>query len=122
MKQKQRPIKWLKHIDQETLEQKYSTCSFTVYPSLYEGFGLPILESLSRSKPCICGSNGAIGEVSKRGGCINLANQESVDEMMIAIQSLLLDPNRLEQLRNETEEINYGTWEEYTKNVTEFFV
>ena len=46
LQNKQRPIKWLKHVDQEILERKYSTCSFTVYPSLFEGFGLPILESL----------------------------------------------------------------------------
>ena len=118
---KNRPVKWLKHVDQETLEEKYSDCSFTVYPSLYEGYGLPILESLSRSKPCICGSNGAIGEVSKGGGCMNLLNQESVEELSSAIQELLLNPGKLKQLKLEADGRNYGTWKEYSKNIINFF-
>ena len=118
---KKRPVKWLKHVDQETLEEKYSDCSFTVYPSLYEGYGLPILESLSRSKPCICGSNGAIGEVSKGGGCMNLLNQESVEELSSAIQELLLNPGKLKQLKLEADGRNYGTWKEYSKNIINFF-
>lgn len=121
LQNKQRPIRWLKHIDQEILEKKYSTCSFTVYPSLYEGFGLPILESLSRSKPCICGSNGAIGEVSKGGGCINLSNQENVEEVSNAIRNLLLNPSKLNQLILEANGRNYGNWKEYTINLLEFF-
>jgi glycosyltransferase involved in cell wall biosynthesis len=76
LQKKDRPIKWLQHIDQKTLETKYARCLFTVYPSLYEGFGLPILESLIRGKPCICGMNGALGEVSSGGGCLNVDNQQ----------------------------------------------
>ena len=118
---KKRPVRWLKHVDQETLEQKYSNCLFTVYPSLYEGFGLPILESLSRSKPCICGSNGAIGEVSKGGGCINLFNQESVEELSSAMEELILNPTKLNQLKLEADGRNYGTWKAYANNVMNFF-
>ena len=38
---------------------------FTVYPSLIEGFGLPVLESLRHGKPCVCSARGALG--SRRG-------------------------------------------------------
>ena len=44
-------------------------CHFTVYPSLAEGFGLPIIES---GKPCICSNLGAIGEISTKGGCLTV--------------------------------------------------
>jgi len=51
---------------------------FTVYPSLMEGFGIPILESLWHGKPCVCGGNGALGEVARGGGCL-IVDQTSED-------------------------------------------
>src|SRR4030095_12316162 len=36
------------------LEQLYQKCSFTVCTSLFEGYGLPVVESLARGKPCLC--------------------------------------------------------------------
>jgi len=62
-----RPIRWLKHVDDRTLHQAYRECLFTVYPSLMEGFGIPILESLWHGNRCVCGGNGALGEVARGG-------------------------------------------------------
>jgi glycosyltransferase involved in cell wall biosynthesis len=45
------------------LEWLYRACLFTVYPSLYEGWGLPVAEALSRGVPCIASSAGAIPEI-----------------------------------------------------------
>jgi len=45
------------------LEWLYRECLFTVYPSLYEGWGLPVAEALSRGVPCIASSAGAISEI-----------------------------------------------------------
>ena len=50
----------------------YRECLFTVYPSLMEGFGLPILESLWHGKPCVCGGNSARLEVARGGGCLTV--------------------------------------------------
>jgi glycosyltransferase involved in cell wall biosynthesis len=36
------------------LERLYQECSFTVCASLFEGYGLPVVESLARGKPCLC--------------------------------------------------------------------
>ena len=62
-----RSVRWLRHVDDTTLRRAYDECAFTVFPSLVEGFGLPILESLWHGRPCVCGVNGAIGEVSAGG-------------------------------------------------------
>lgn len=45
------------------LDAAYSGCTSLVIPSLYEGFGLPILEAMSCGCPVVCGANGALGEV-----------------------------------------------------------
>ena len=42
----------------------YQNCLFTLYPSLYEGWGLPIAESLNFNKPCIASSNSSMKEIS----------------------------------------------------------
>jgi len=121
LKEKKRPIKWLRHISQDELEIKYSECQFTVYPSLFEGFGLPILESLIRGKPCICGSNGALGEVSRGGGCLNIENQSDAKEIEKSIFKLLNDAELLKKLTLETKRRVYEDWNSYTRKILTFF-
>jgi glycosyltransferase involved in cell wall biosynthesis len=67
-----RPLRYDGPVDEATLDQAYADCTFTVYPSLIEGFGLPVLESLARGKPCICSARGALGESARGGGCVTL--------------------------------------------------
>lgn len=121
LQKKDRPIKWLQHIDQKTLETKYARCLFTVYPSLYEGFGLPILESLIRGKPCICGMNGALGEVSSGGGCLNVDNQQNIDHLANAMRILITDKFVLKKLVKETSLRKYDNWKNYSNNLLTFF-
>ena len=93
---------------------------FTVYPSLFEGYGLPILESLIRGKPCICGSNGALGEVSKGGGCEILENQQDPNQIAHAIKLLITDSSYLENLKLEIKNREFGSWEGYTNSLLNF--
>ena len=120
LQNKNRPVNWAMHVDQVTLEKKYAECNFTIYPSLFEGFGLPVLESLARGKPCICGYNGALGEISKRGGCEILTNQKDPTQIAYAINLLLTDSSRLQKLKLETADRDFGSWEKYTTNLLDF--
>lgn len=120
LQRKNLPISWAMHIDQVTLEKKYAECKFTVYPSLFEGYGLPILESLVRGKPCICGSNGALGEVSKGGGCQILENQQDPSQIAYAIKLLLTDSSHLQKLKSEIERRDFGSWKKYSTRLLEF--
>ena len=43
----------------------YRHCLFTVFPSLYEGWGLPVVESLALGKPCICSTAPAVVEAAQ---------------------------------------------------------
>jgi glycosyltransferase involved in cell wall biosynthesis len=45
------------------LEWLYRNCSFTIYPSFYEGWGLPIAESLVYGKPCLASNTSSMPEV-----------------------------------------------------------
>lgn len=108
-----RPIHWLKQVNDDLLHRAYETCRFTVYPSLMEGFGLPIAESLIHGKPCICGGNGALGEVARGGGCL-IVDQTKSDMLADAIRSLLLDEKLYSRLCDEARSRRFRSWSEYT--------
>ena len=57
-------IIWLERVDDRTLRWLYRNCSFTVYPSFYEGWGLPVAESLAIGKPCIASNASSIPEIA----------------------------------------------------------
>lgn len=48
----------------EELHSLYSECMFTLYSSIYEGWGLPVAESCSYGKPCIAASNSSLVEIA----------------------------------------------------------
>ena len=107
-----RPLRWLRHVDDETLLREYRDCRFTVYPSLMEGFGLPIAESLWHGKPVVCGGNGALGEIARGGGCL-IVDQTSVDALAEAIKSLLLDNELYSRLCAEARARKFRSWSDY---------
>ncbi len=55
----------LNHVNDAQLNWLYNRCEFSLYPSLYEGWGLPIVESLSRGKPCIASNTSSMPEASQ---------------------------------------------------------
>lgn len=121
MVSRNRHAQWLRHVDQATLEERYSACLFTVYPSLFEGCGLPILESLVRGKPCLCGSNGALGEVAKGGGCLTIRDQGDPEVLANGIRQLLEDSTLRGKLIDEAAMRNFGNWQEYASSLLSFF-
>ena len=63
------PLRWEHQVDESRLQQLYGATAFCVYPSLEEGFGLPIAESIWHRRPCLCSGSGALGELASAGGC-----------------------------------------------------
>jgi glycosyltransferase involved in cell wall biosynthesis len=112
LRAKGRPLTWLKHVDDETLHALYRECAFTVYPSLMEGFGLPIAESLWHGKPCICGGNGALGEVARGGGCL-IVDQTSTTALAEGIKTLLSDRQLYSRLFAEARARKFRSWSDY---------
>ena len=116
-----RPVRWLRHADDATLRRAYAACAFTVFPSLHEGFGLPILESLWHGRPCVCGGNGAIGEVAALGGCLTV-DQTDPAALATGMSRLLTDPLLYQRLRAEAEARPFGTWEQLARQLLPLLV
>jgi len=111
-------IKYLGAIDDEELTQLYHACSFTAFPSVLEGFGLPILESLWFGKPCVCANFGAMAEVAADGGCLEVDTTD-VEELRAAISELIGDPSKLTALTAEATNRSIETWPQYASKLVE---
>lgn len=73
-------VEVLGHVSDEELVVLYRNAQCTVYASWEEGFGLPVLESLWRGKPCLCHDGSAIAEVARGGGTlsVNMLDEEAI--------------------------------------------
>src|SRR3989454_2752397 len=70
-------VRYLGHVDEPTLAALYESASVLAFPSLYEGFGLPLLEAMSRGVPAVVGAAGALPELA--GGVALTVDAENTD-------------------------------------------
>ena len=75
-----------------------SSCALFVYPSIYEGFGLPVLEALGYGLPVITSNVSSLPEVV--GKAAILINPSCVDELTRAIELCLFDREVIDTLKN----------------------
>ena len=75
------------------LRQVYRSCLFTIFPSLCEGWGLPIAESLAHGKFCVASNRTSIPEVG--GDFVDYFDPLSDDDALAKIERLLFDPGYL---------------------------
>ena len=111
-----RPLRYDGPVTDRALASAYAHCTFTVYPSLLEGFGLPVLESLAHGRPCICSSRGALGESARGGGCLALDRVDS-PSLSTAISQLLRAPSELAALVRAARARRFRTWPDYARDL-----
>ncbi len=92
----QHSVKLLGLVDQEDLVRLYGAADGYVFPSLYEGFGLPPLEAMQCATPVIASKISAIPEVC--GNAVQYFNPKDIDDMSTQILKVLLDEDVQESL------------------------
>lgn len=111
-----RPLRYDGPADDAGLNAAYRRCAFTVYPSLIEGFGLPVLESLQHGKPCVCSGLGALGESARGGGALTLP---AVDTPALtgALRRLLRESAELATLATAARARTFKLWPDYAREL-----
>ena len=74
-------------VDDEELRRLYGACDLLVYPSFYEGFGLPILEAMACGRAVACSNTSAMPEVADSAAM--LFDPYSQREMVFAMRDLV---------------------------------
>jgi glycosyltransferase involved in cell wall biosynthesis len=92
-------VRYLGHVDEPTLTALYESASVLAFPSLYEGFGLPLLEAMSRGVPAVVGSAGALPELAL--GAAITVKPDDVNAIAGALERLLSDEKLRDKLGQE---------------------
>jgi glycosyltransferase involved in cell wall biosynthesis len=83
-------VRMLGPVDDADLPLLYTLATATVYPSLYEGFGFPVLESLACGTPVLTSNTSSLPEVA--GDLCVLVDPADVGSIAAGIERLLSDP------------------------------
>lgn len=101
-------IVFLENVSDEELAWFYKHCRFTVYPSFYEGWGLPIAESIAHGKTCLASETSSMPEIA--GDAIDYFNPASSEECLKKITSLL-DDAYLKKCQTRLGRYKASTWD-----------
>jgi glycosyltransferase involved in cell wall biosynthesis len=99
--------------DRELVEA-YRAARFTVFPSIHEGYGLPVAESLALGTPVVTTSYGPTGDIAADGGCLTV-NPRSDASIMDAMRLLLTDDAEVQRLRDEIRQRPTRSWDDYAR-------
>ncbi|MBB5032222.1 glycosyltransferase family 4 protein [Prosthecobacter vanneervenii] len=113
-------IRFLGFVEDAVLPDLYRAASVMVYPSLFEGFGLPPIEAMACGCPVICSNRGSLAEVV--GSAARIINPEDQAQMADALQDVAIHHEKRESL------IQAGllnarrfNWDENAKRVMEVY-
>ncbi len=83
-------VRYVGRVSDEELSALYSAADLSIYSSLYEGFGLPVLEAMSCGCPVLCSWTSSIPEVGGDAACYFLPR--NVEDLASKLTSLIADP------------------------------
>lgn len=108
------------NLDDASLAQCYRNAELFVFPSLYEGFGIPILESFACSCPLVCSNTSSLPEIAKDAAKYFDPNDEV--SMHEAIKTVLdSKEERKKLIKNGIERLTYFSWEKAAKETREVY-
>ena len=103
-------VRFLGFVPIDTLRIFYDAAKVFVFPSLYEGFGLPPLEAMAHGTPVVTSNTSSLPEVV--GDAAVLVNPENVFEIMRGLHSVLTDPVLRSRMKTASvEQVAKFSWE-----------
>ncbi|MGA8618298.1 MAG: glycosyltransferase family 1 protein [Candidatus Sulfotelmatobacter sp.] len=116
----QNDVRFLGFVPIEVLRTFYDQAKIFVFPSLYEGFGLPPLEAMAHGTPVVTSNISSLPEVV--GNAAVLVHPENVFEIMRALHRVLMD----QPLREKMKERSYRqaakfSWEKSVRRIREVY-
>lgn len=116
----ERDVRFLGFVSIDTLRIFYDLAKVFVFPSLYEGFGLPPLEAMALGTPVVTSNTSSLPEVV--GQAAVLVNPENVFEITRAVRRVLLDQDLREKLKAAAiEQSQRFSWETSVRRILDAY-
>ena len=107
-------------VSDERLAALYQNAAVFVFPTLYEGFGLPVLEAMACACPVITSNTSSLPEVVGDAGI--LVNTKDVSALCAAIERVLTEPGLRERLQNAgVQRAKLFSWERAARETVELY-
>lgn len=108
-------------VAEEDMPALYSGATAFVYPSLYEGFGLPILEAMQCAAPVVCADNSSLPEVG--GGAACYISGRDVAETAAVLEKICFDQDLRQRLSQKSlKQAQKFSWNKFKINVTKIML
>ena len=118
--QQQGWLRYLGYVSEADLPQLFSSARGFVYPSLYEGFGLPVLEAMASGLPVLISNHASLPEVTS--GAALIMEAEDIQAMTESIRVLLEDDRwRGEASRRSLEVASRYSWDTTARETADVY-
>ena len=116
----QNDVRFLGFVSIDVLRIFYDTAKIFVFPSLYEGFGLPPLEAMSHGTPVVTSNTSSLPEVV--GKAAVMVNPENVFEIMRALHRVLIDQGLRDKLKDSGyEQVKRFSWQNSVRRLLDVY-
>ncbi|MED4585442.1 glycosyltransferase family 1 protein [Brevibacillus choshinensis] len=113
-------VKWVDYVPQEEMPYLYRNAGFLCFPSLFEGFGIPLVEAMRSHIPIVCSNTGSIPEVVGIASLMFDPNiPEDIAEKMAAIQCPEI---RRDLIAKGVAQAKQFSWEKCARQTWEVFL
>jgi glycosyltransferase involved in cell wall biosynthesis len=107
-------------VEDDFLPALYNAAEVFVFPSFYEGFGLPVVEAMACGRPIVCSSATALPEVVDGAGLF--FDPHNVGEQTRALRDILVDPELSRRMeRKSLQRAAFYDWRETARQTLEVY-
>jgi glycosyltransferase involved in cell wall biosynthesis len=111
-----RPVELRRSVSVDEVAAAYRRARFSVFPSLHEGYGLPIVESLGAGTPVIAADYGSAREIGAAGGVL-MVDPRDDSALTRAMRDLLTDDALQAALSTQARNRPVRTWHQYARDL-----
>ncbi len=115
------PLRTASGVPDDVVAAAYRAATAVVFPSLNEGFGLPVSEALSAGTPVVTSAYGSMREIGEGRGAV-LVDPRDDDSVLEGIRAAMFDETTRLRLKREIAALTFRTWADYTRQLQALLV
>lgn len=115
-----RDVRFWGEVNEQDLPALYACADLFVFPSLYEGFGLPVLEAMANATPVICADNSSLPEVA--GEAALLFPAEDTNALAKRLEEVMQNPaKRTEMIEKGLAQAKRFSWQNTARQTLDYY-